>query len=213
MLCATTAMGFVAQAPLALIERRGLKGGGHTTTRRHPPMRLRQHLAAPSSSGEATEASASLVETLTNAFPVWVLSASLLGLVHPEGLSWFQGPLIEAALGATMVCMGSALSLQDFRGVNPLMLCLGLAAQFTIMPCMACAAAHAFSLPPAFAAGLILVGCCPGGTASNLVTLIAGADVALSVAMTSCSTAAAALMTVRPTTALPVPPESLSLGL
>jgi BASS family bile acid:Na+ symporter len=141
-------------------------------------------------------------------FPAWVVSAALLGLLQPQLLSWFQGPLIEAALGATMVCMGSTLSLQDFRGVAPINLLLGFLAQFSIMPAMACASAKIFGLPPAFAAGLILVGCCPGGTASNLVTLIAGADVALSVAMTACSTAAAAIMTVGVTiyTLLTAPP-------
>lgn len=158
--------------------------------------KVRLYSAPDSSNVGRSSGSGSIVDKLTNLFPVWVVSAALLGLLQPHLLSWFQGPFIEAALGATMICMGSTLSLSDFRGVAPLNLVLGFLAQFTIMPTMACASAKLFSLPPAFAAGLILVGCCPGGSASNLVTLIAGADVALSVAMTACSTAAAAFMTV-----------------
>ena len=128
-------------------------------------------------------------------FPLWVASAAALGLVQPQLLSWFSGSCIELALAATMVCMGSTLSGDDFRGVSPLAVLLGLVTQFSTMPLMAVLSARAFRLPPPFAAGLILVGCCPGGTASNLVTLISNADVALSVAMTSCSTVCAAIMT------------------
>jgi len=137
----------------------------------------------------------SVLSKATNLFPVWVAGASIIGLLKPATLSWFSGSYIELALGATMVMMGSTLSLEDFKGVNPSAIALGFIAQFTIMPMMAVAAARLFQLPPVFSAGLILVGCCPGGTASNLVTLIAQADVALSVAMTSCSTIMAAVMT------------------
>lgn len=72
---------------------------------------------------------------------------------------------------------------------------IGFVAQYSIMPMLAWAIAYVLSLPPHFAVGLILVGCCPGGTASNLVSYIAKADVALSVVMTVCSTMAAIMLT------------------
>jgi BASS family bile acid:Na+ symporter len=71
----------------------------------------------------------------------------------------------------------------------------GFAAQYTIMPFLGWGIAKACGLPPELAAGLILVSCCPGGTASNVVTYLARANVALSVLMTMCSTFAAAVMT------------------
>jgi len=203
-LCTRSVGAFVAPARHSLLQPRASARSGAYKPRpcqqRTASRCVRLYNAPDSSnfaSSSSSSSSSSVVDRLTNLFPVWVVSAALLGLLQPHLLSWFQGPLIEAALGATMICMGSTLSLKDFRGVAPLNLVLGFLAQFTIMPTMACASAKLFSLPPAFAAGLILVGCCPGGSASNLVTLIAGADVALSVAMTACSTAAAAFMTVK----------------
>lgn len=77
----------------------------------------------------------------------------------------------------------------------PKAVAIGFVAQYSIMPMLAWGIAHALNLPPHFAVGLILVGCCPGGTASNLVSYIAKADVALSVVMTVCSTLAAIILT------------------
>ena len=162
---------------------------------RMAPLKLAAGNTEPPSSIPSSMTTKSIMAKVTNLFPLWVATSALLGLARPPILAWFDGPLIEAALCTTMVAMGSTLSVDDFKEVNPATILLGFVAQFTIMPLMAVVAAKVFSLPPAYAAGLILVGCCPGGTASNLVTLIANADVGLSVAMTSCSTAAAAVMT------------------
>ncbi len=100
-------------------------------------------------------------------------------------------------LAFIMLCMGLTLTLEDFRRIarNPGEVAIGFVAQYSIMPLTAWGVAHALNLPPHFAVGLILVGCCPGGTASNLVAYIAGADVALSVVMTVCSTLAAVVLT------------------
>ena len=136
-----------------------------------------------------------ILSKATNLFPLFVIGASVLGVMHPTMLSWFSNRQIELALGVTMICMGSTLSLDDFKNVQLSAVAVGFCAQFIIMPSMAVLAARIFRLSPIYAAGLILVGCCPGGTASNLVTLIAGADVALSVAMTSASTVMASVMT------------------
>lgn len=138
----------------------------------------------------------SWLEKANNLFPLWVLSASLLGFAYPATLTWFV-PYITPALTLTMIGMGMTLTLADFSRVLaswPYVL-LGFVAQYLIMPLSAVFSAKFFNLPPDIASGLILVGCAPGGTASNLVTLIAKADLALSILMTTASTMAAVFMT------------------
>jgi BASS family bile acid:Na+ symporter len=96
-----------------------------------------------------------------------------------------------------MLGMGVTLSLDDFRRVfaMPRAIALGFVAQYTIMPFLGWAIARGLRLDPPLAVGLILVACCPGGTASNVVTYLARANVALSVLMTMCSTFGAVIMT------------------
>jgi len=132
-----------------------------------------------------------------NWFPAWVLGAALLALWHPPLFSWFSGPWIVWGLAVVMLGMGLTLSVEDFAAVlrMPRAVALGFAAQYTIMPLLGWTVAKWLALPPAFAVGLILVACCPGGTASNVVTYLARANVALSVVMTMCSTLAAVIMT------------------
>jgi BASS family bile acid:Na+ symporter len=139
----------------------------------------------------------SLLERLANAFPVWVAAACGLALIEPELFAWFRGRLIVAGLAVIMLGMGMTLSTSDFLRVasRPAAVAAGVAAQFLIMPIAGWAIGVGLGLPPPFAVGLILVACCPGGTASNVVTFIAKADVALSVAMTTCSTLAAVILT------------------
>ena len=122
--------------------------------------------------------------------------ASGSALIWPAGFTWFQ-PLIIPGLGVIMFGMGTALTLADFKRVaeQPYPVAVGLVAQFVIMPVVAAAIAKFLELPPAIAAGLILVGSCPGGTASNVITYLAKGDVALSVTMTSCSTIVSVLAT------------------
>ena len=129
-------------------------------------------------------------------FVLWVFLAAGAALIWPAGFTWFQ-PLIIPGLGVIMFGMGTALTLADFKRVaeQPYPVAVGLVAQFFIMPFMAAAIAKFFELPPAIAAGLILVGSCPGGTASNVITYLAKGDVALSVTMTSCSTIVSVLAT------------------
>lgn len=138
-----------------------------------------------------------MLNTLANLFPLWVLAASALALFHPALFTWFEGPFIVWGLAVIMLGMGITLSVGDFRRVlaAPRPILLGFLAQFSIMPLSGYASALAFDLPTPLAVGLILVGCCPGGTASNVVTYIARADVALSVLMTMCSTMAAIVLT------------------
>jgi len=138
-----------------------------------------------------------LVRRLTDLFPVWVTLAAVIALIYPPAFTWFRGGAITWTLGIIMLGMGVTLRFADFKDVlkTPGAIGLGVAAQYLIMPFLGWLLAAAFALPPALAAGLILVASCPGGTASNVVTYLARANVALSVLMTMCSTFAAVIMT------------------
>jgi BASS family bile acid:Na+ symporter len=140
---------------------------------------------------------AAVLERFTLLFPLWTLLAAALALLFPWLFTWMQGPLIVLALALVMLGMGLELELADFQRVlrRPGPPALGVAAQYLVMPALAALVAVLLRLSPPLAVGLILVGCCPGGTASNVVTLIARADVALSVVMTTLSTLAAVLLT------------------
>ena len=133
----------------------------------------------------------------TNLFPLWVLLCCVAALIVPEAFTWFDQPFIIWGLGIIMLGMGITLSLDDFKRVlvMPRSLLVGLLAQFVCMPLCAWTIAHSLDLDDAYKVGLILVACCPGGTASNVVTYLAKANVALSVLMTMCSTAAAVILT------------------
>lgn len=139
-----------------------------------------------------------MLQQLTLLFPLWTTLASAIALICPEWLiPLSQGSVIVLILASIMLCMGLTLTFDDFRRIAhmPKAVAVGFMAQYTIMPLLAWTIAYALNLPPHFAVGLILVGCCPGGTASNLVTYIAKADVTLSVVMTVCSTMAAVILT------------------
>jgi len=127
---------------------------------------------------------------------VWVLACCLAALVHPPLFDWF-GPYIVPGLGVIMLGMGITLSARDFTRVlrMPRPILLGFIAQFSIMPLLGWTIATTFALPTELAVGVILVSCCPGGTASNVVTYIAQANLALSLLMTMCSTFGAILLT------------------
>lgn len=134
---------------------------------------------------------------LTNAFPVWVLLGGIWALFQPAVFTWFSGPWIVWGLAIIMLGMGITLTVEDFKRVlvMPRPVALGFVAQFTIMPFLGWSVGWLLKLEPPLAVGLILVACCPGGTASNVVTYLARANVALSVVMTMCSTFAAVFMT------------------
>ena len=138
-----------------------------------------------------------LLAALTDAFPLWVLLASGLALLEPRLFTWFSGPLIPLGLGVIMLSMGMTIGFDDFRriGLERASVLPGVALQYTLMPALGWSLAALFDLPTPFAVGLILVSCCPGGTASNVISYLARADVALSVTMTTASTLLAVLMT------------------
>ena len=126
----------------------------------------------------------------------FVILIAGISLVQPWTFLWTV-PFITILLGIVMFGMGMTLRFEDFKLVlqRPKDVLIGILAQFGIMPFLAWALAHAFSLPPELAAGVILVGTCPGGTSSNVMTYLARGDVALSVSMTMASTILAPFMT------------------
>ena len=128
---------------------------------------------------------------------ILVLATALLALVFPDALQQIRPTLINYLLGVVMFGMGLTLNLQDFKVVfsRPKDVIIGCLAQFTIMPLLAWGLSRLFSLDEALALGVVLVGCCPGGTASNVITYLAKGDLALSVGMTGVSTLLAPLLT------------------
>ena len=128
---------------------------------------------------------------------VLVLVAALAGLLFPGTLGRLKPALINPLLGVIMFGMGLTLKPADFRVVfsRPKDVIIGCLAQFTVMPLLAFALTRIFRLDAALAIGVILVGCCPGGTASNVITYLAKGDLALSVGMTAVSTVLAPVLT------------------
>ena len=132
-----------------------------------------------------------------NLFPVWVVLGGVIALIYPPVFTWFRGKAIVWGLAVIMLGMGMTLTFQDFKRVlrMPGTVAAGFVAQYLIMPFLGWGVARLLHLPTPYAVGLILVACCPGGTASNVVNYIARADVALSVLMTTASTFGAVFMT------------------
>ena len=128
---------------------------------------------------------------------VLVLAAAIVALTVPSAFSGVKPTVINPLLGIIMFGMGMALRLDDFRIVfsRPRDVIIGCLAQFTIMPLLAFALTRFFALDEALTVGVVLVGCCPGGTASNVITYLAKGDLALSVGMTATSTVLAPVMT------------------
>lgn len=125
-----------------------------------------------------------------------VLGAGL-AMWEPATATWFQPTWIPYFLALIMLSMGLTLTAQDFVRIleGPGTVLLGVALQYLVMPLLAFGLARMFKLPIDFVIGLVLVGCCPGGTASNVVCFIARLNVALSVTLTTFSTLLAVLMT------------------
>jgi BASS family bile acid:Na+ symporter len=133
---------------------------------------------------------------LTNLFALWILLGTAWAFAFPACFTWFQ-PWITPGLGIIMLGMGLTLTFNDFAEIvrRPAGVAVGVVGQFLIMPTTGYLIARAFSLPESLALGLILVACCPGGTASNVVAYLGRASVPLSVLMTLCSTLLSVVLT------------------
>ena len=128
---------------------------------------------------------------------VLVLLSAIVALTFPELVSQVKPTVINPLLGVIMFGMGLTLRADDFRIVfsRPKDVIIGCLAQFTVMPLLAWLLARVFALDEALTVGVVLVGCCPGGTASNVITYLAKGDLALSVGMTGVSTLLAPVLT------------------
>ena len=138
-----------------------------------------------------------LCKLISDYMGLLVLLSAVAALLWPAVFSAVKPAVINPLLGVIMFGMGLTLRWDDFRVVftRPRDVAVGCAAQFTVMPLLAFVLARLFRLDEALTVGVVLVGCCPGGTASNVITYLARGDLALSVGMTGVSTLLAPLMT------------------
>jgi BASS family bile acid:Na+ symporter len=128
--------------------------------------------------------------------PIGAILVTIVAIIYPALLADY-GKAIVPMLGLVMFAMGMTLKPADFKRVfdEPSLIIIGVSLQYFLMPLIAWALSHVLGLPLLLAAGLILVGACPGGTASNVICFLAGGNVALSISLTAVSTLLAVLLT------------------
>ena len=146
-----------------------------------------------------------MLRMITNNFAVLTVLGVALAWFYPPSMTWMTNgsiqvagqPLLSVALGLIMLAMGLTLTFEDYARLTklPKAVAIGVALQFIVMPLAGFTIAWGLQLEQGLAVGLILVACCPGGTASNIVAYLARGNVALSVAMTMVSTLAAIALT------------------
>ena len=127
----------------------------------------------------------------------FIIAIAAFTFFLPETFQWVRGNTQTVILGLIMLTMGLTLTTADFQILarRPLDIFIGACAQFVIMPLVAYTLVHLFHLEPALALGILLVGCCPGGVSSNIMSFLCKGDVAFSVGMTCASTLLAPVMT------------------
>lgn len=133
---------------------------------------------------------------ITKLFPILVVLIALAAFLAPDPFKPYAST-IPYLLGIIMLGMGLTMSIDDFKLVltRPRDVLCGVGFRYLIMPFVGYTVAKLLNLPPALAAGLILVGCCPSGTASNVMTFLAKGDTALSVTISSVNTVLAPFLT------------------
>lgn len=138
-----------------------------------------------------------LCKLISDYMGLLVLLTAVAALLWPSVLNHVKPTVINPLLGVIMFGMGLTLKIDDFRVVfsRPKDVIIGCLAQFTVMPLLAWTLARLFNLDEALTVGVVLVGCCPGGTASNVITYLSRGDLALSVGMTGVSTLLAPIAT------------------
>ncbi|XP_006349334.1 probable sodium/metabolite cotransporter BASS1, chloroplastic isoform X1 [Solanum tuberosum] len=161
----------------------------------------------------------SIAESL---YPVYITVGGVVACLKPSTFSWFvkcSPTSYSLTLWFIMLAMGLTLEIKELTNLllqRPLSILFGCAAQYTIMPALGMILSKILGLPPSISVGLILLACCPGGTASNVVTLIAQGDVPLSIVMTACTTIGAVVLTPFLTTILAgtyVPVDAVKLSI
>ena len=125
-----------------------------------------------------------------NLYPVWLVSLAVIAFFWPKTMLWFSTPWVIWSLSFSMLGMGLTLSFDDFKAIAkmPGSVTLGFISQYTLMPLAGWSVAKLLNLETGLAVGIILVASCPGGMASNIISFLAGANVALSVVLTLAST-------------------------
>ncbi len=125
-----------------------------------------------------------------NLYPFWLVLLATVAFFHPPVMLWFDSDWVFWSLATSMLGMGLTLNLEDFRAIGrmPGSVALGFLAQYTLMPLAGWGTARLLGLEAGLAVGIILVASCPGGMASNMITYLARANVALSVVLTLVST-------------------------
>lgn len=128
---------------------------------------------------------------------LYVILAAIVAFFIPETFNWVKGDISSLILGIIMLTMGLTLTVEDFRQLfrRPLDIFIGACAQYTLMPLIAWMLTYVFQLNPYLSIGIVLVGCCPGGVSSNIMSYLCRGDVAYSVGMTTASTLLAPLLT------------------
>ncbi len=128
---------------------------------------------------------------------LFIIAIAVVTFFAPDLFTWVRGTVQTVILGIIMLTMGLTLTTDDFRilAQRPWDIMVGACAQFLIMPGVAWLLVRVFHLEPALALGILLVGCCPGGVSSNIMSYLCHGDVAFSVGMTCVSTLLAPVMT------------------
>ena len=129
---------------------------------------------------------------------LFIILIAIISFIFPQTFAWVQeGQRASVILGLIMLTMGCTLSTEDFRILlsRPVDILIGAVAQYTIMPLVAWTLARLFHLDAFMTAGIILVGCCPGGVSSNIMSFLCKGDVAYSVGMTTVSTCLSPIVT------------------
>lgn len=134
---------------------------------------------------------------LSDKTSIFVIVVAIIAFLLPEGFTWVKGTKQSIILGIIMLGMGMTLTKDDFKILlqRPLDIFIGAVAQYTIMPLVAFSVTKVLNLPSGIAVGLILVGCCPGGVSSNIMSFLCKGDVASSVGMTTASTLLSPILT------------------
>ncbi|TID19880.1 bile acid:sodium symporter, partial [Avibacterium paragallinarum] len=128
---------------------------------------------------------------------LFIIVLALITFYKPELFTWVKGDTQVFIISIIMLSMGMTLGKKDYQVLaqRPLDILIGTIVQYTVMPFVAIAIAKSFELSPALTLGLVLVGSCPGGVASNIMAFLCKGDVAFSVGMTTVSTLIAPVMT------------------
>ena len=128
---------------------------------------------------------------------LFVIGVAVVTFFFPHLFDWVRGTTQTVILGIIMLTMGLTLTTDDFKVLakRPWDIFVGACAQFVIMPGIAWLLVHVWHLDAALALGILLVGCCPGGVSSNIMSYLCHGDVAFSVGMTCASTLLAPVMT------------------